>query len=107
MSAAGPAFYARVYHPAFNLDLEDAEDALHCFQTHTKAVGKGIQRLRTVFGRVRESRIGSFLSFHSSSSSKNSSPMFILRNVKSRTAPLLLPPLLDHFKTFNIHIITD
>jgi sorting nexin-9/18/33 len=71
MPAAGPAFYARVYHPAFNLDLEDAEDALHCFQTHTKAVGKGIQRLRTVFGRVRESRIGSFLSLHSSSS-KNS-----------------------------------
>ena len=62
MPAAGPAFYARVYHPAFNLDLEDAEDTLHCFQTHTKAVGKGIQRLRTVFGRVRESRIGSFLS---------------------------------------------
>ena len=70
MPAAGPAFYARVYHPAFNLDLEDAEDTLHCFQTHTKAVGKGIQRLRNVFGRVRESRIGSFLSLHSSS--KNS-----------------------------------
>ena len=62
MPAAGPAFYARVYHPAFNLDLEDVEDTLHCFQTHTKAVGKGIQRLRTVFERVRESRIGSFFS---------------------------------------------
>lgn len=72
MPAAGPAFYSRVYHPAFNLDLEDAEDTLHCFQAHTKAVGKGIQRLRTVFGRVRESRIGSFFSLHSSSS-KNSS----------------------------------
>jgi sorting nexin-9/18/33 len=64
MPAAGPAFYARVYHPAFNLDIEDAEDTLHCFQTHTKAVGKGIQRLRTVFGRVRESRIGSFFFLH-------------------------------------------
>jgi hypothetical protein len=106
MPAAGPAFYARVYHPAFNLDLEDAEDTLHCFQTHTKAVGKGIQRLRTVFGRVRESRIGIFLSLHSSSLSKNSS-MFILRNVKSRTSPLVLPSLLDHFKAFNIHIIAD
>ena len=61
MPAAGPAFYANVYHPAFNLDLEDADDTLHCFQTHTKAVEKGIQGLRTVFGRVRESRIGSFL----------------------------------------------
>jgi sorting nexin-9/18/33 len=67
MPAAGPAFYANVYHPAFNLDLEDAEDTLHCFQTHTKAVEKGIQGLRTVFGKVRESRIGSFL------------PLFILR----------------------------
>ena len=63
MPVAGPAFYARVYHPAFNLDLEDAEDTLHCFQAHTKAVGKGIQRLRTVFGRVRESRIGSSFPF--------------------------------------------
>lgn len=62
MPAAGPSFYARVYHPAFNLDLEDATDALHCFQAHTKAVGKGIQGLRTVFGRVRESRIGNFIS---------------------------------------------
>lgn len=88
MPAAGPAFYARVYHPAFNLDLEDAEDTLHCFQTHTKAVGKGIQRLRTVFGRVRESRIGSFLSLHSSSS-KNSSHVKPQKcqkqNVSSRT----------------------
>ena len=58
MPAAGSAFYARVYHPAFNLDLEDAEDTLRCFQNHTKAVGKGIQGLRTVLGRVRESRIG-------------------------------------------------
>ena len=105
MPAAGLAFYARVYHPAFNLDLEDAEDTLHCFQAHTKAVGKGIQRLRTVFGRVRESRIGSFLSLHSSSS-KNSS-MFNHRNVKSRTSPLVLPSLLNHFKTFNIHVNTD
>jgi sorting nexin-9/18/33 len=62
MPAAGPAFYARVYHPAFNLDLEDAEDTLQCFQTHTKAVGKGIQGLRAVFGKVRESRLGNFLS---------------------------------------------
>ena len=75
MPAAGPAFYARVYHPAFNLDLENAEDTLHCFQAHTKAMGKGIQRLRTVFGKVRESRIGSFISFHALSS-KNSSHVY-------------------------------
>ncbi|KAF8960308.1 hypothetical protein BDZ97DRAFT_1665982 [Flammula alnicola] len=55
--AAGPAFYARVYHPAFNVDLEDAEDAIDSFRTHARAVGKGVQGLRSVFGRVREARI--------------------------------------------------
>ncbi|KAJ3516486.1 hypothetical protein NLJ89_g1092 [Agrocybe chaxingu] len=55
--AAGPAFYARVYHPAFNVDLEDADDAIYSFQTHARAVGKGVQGLRSVFGRVREARI--------------------------------------------------
>lgn len=56
--AAGPAFYARVYHPAFNVDLEDAEGTISAFQTHTRAVGKSVQGLRSVFGRVREARIG-------------------------------------------------
>ncbi|KDR80060.1 hypothetical protein GALMADRAFT_62609 [Galerina marginata CBS 339.88] len=55
--AAGPAFYARVYHPAFNVDLEDAEDTINSFQRHARATGKGIQGLRSVFGRVREARI--------------------------------------------------
>lgn len=59
MPAAGPTFYARVYHPAFNLDAEDAEDAVNHFATHTKAVGKGVQGLRNIFGRVREARTGS------------------------------------------------
>lgn len=84
MPAAGPAFYAGVYHPAFNLDLEDAEDILHCFQNHTKAVGKGIQGLRTVFGKVRESRIGKLPSLvHSLSNNLNSFHLFHHRNVKS------------------------
>ncbi|PPQ86618.1 hypothetical protein CVT25_006802 [Psilocybe cyanescens] len=55
--AAGPAFYARVYHPAFNVDLEDAEEAIKSFQNHARAVGKGVQGLRSVFGRIREARI--------------------------------------------------
>ncbi|KAF9484995.1 hypothetical protein BDN70DRAFT_871680 [Pholiota conissans] len=55
--AAGPSFYARVYHPAFNVDLDDAEDAVTSFKRHTRAVGKGVQSLRNVFGRVRDARI--------------------------------------------------
>ncbi|TFK34438.1 hypothetical protein BDQ12DRAFT_366564 [Crucibulum laeve] len=57
MPAAGPTFYARVYHPAFNLDAEDAQEAVNAFETHTRAVGKGVQGLRSVLGRVREARI--------------------------------------------------
>ena len=58
MPAAGPSFYARVYHPAFNIDAEDAKDAVDRFDRHIKAVGRGVQDLRSVFGRVREARVG-------------------------------------------------
>ncbi|KAJ4476149.1 hypothetical protein C8R41DRAFT_774091 [Lentinula lateritia] len=54
---AGPSFYAQVFHPAFNLDLEDAEEAGERFATHTRAVEKGVQGLRSIFGRVREARL--------------------------------------------------
>ncbi|KAJ3790418.1 hypothetical protein GGU10DRAFT_170906 [Lentinula aff. detonsa] len=54
---AGPSFYAQVFHPAFNLDLEDAEEAVERFATHTRAVGKGVQGLRSIFGRAREARL--------------------------------------------------
>lgn len=57
MPPAGPAFYSQIYHPAFNLDAEDAEDAGSNFETHLHAVGKGVQGLRAVFGRVRDARI--------------------------------------------------
>jgi sorting nexin-9/18/33 len=55
---AGPAFYARVYHPEFNVDHEDAAHAVDRFEAHTKAVGRGVQDLRGVFGRMREARVG-------------------------------------------------
>jgi sorting nexin-9/18/33 len=58
MPAAGPVFYARVFHPAFNIDVEEAEDALDRFDTHIQAVGRGVQGLRNIFGRVREARVG-------------------------------------------------
>lgn len=54
----GPSFYAQIYHPAFNVDADDATDAIDRFVGHTKAVGKGVQGLRNTFGRVREARIG-------------------------------------------------
>ncbi|KAK1235708.1 hypothetical protein PQX77_001079 [Marasmius sp. AFHP31] len=57
MPPAGPSFYAHVFHPAFNLDLEDAEEAGDRFSTHTRAVGKGVQGLRNIFGRVRDARV--------------------------------------------------
>ncbi|KZT25671.1 PX-domain-containing protein [Neolentinus lepideus HHB14362 ss-1] len=53
---AGPSFYAHVFHPAFNLDAEDAADAVERFDAHTRSVGKGVQSLRNIFGRVREAR---------------------------------------------------
>jgi len=55
---AGSSFYARVFHPAFNLDTEDATEAVERFDTHTRAVGKGVQGLRNIFGQVREARVG-------------------------------------------------
>ncbi|KAL1726262.1 hypothetical protein EV714DRAFT_219657 [Schizophyllum commune] len=54
---AGPSFYARAFHPAFNVDAEDAAEAVERFDTHTRAVGKGVQALRNIFGRVREARV--------------------------------------------------
>lgn len=60
MPPAGPAFYARVYHPAFNLDKEDIADAADLFENHTRAVGKSVQSLRSIFSKVREARIGTW-----------------------------------------------
>ncbi|TDL25185.1 hypothetical protein BD410DRAFT_765795 [Rickenella mellea] len=54
---AGPSFYARVYHPAFNLDVDDAAETVDRFETHTKAVGRGVQQLRGVFGKIRQARV--------------------------------------------------
>lgn len=58
MPPAGPSFYAHVFHPAFNVDADEASETVDRFQTHTRAVGKGVQGLRNIFGRVREARLG-------------------------------------------------
>jgi sorting nexin-9/18/33 len=55
---SGPSFYAHVFHPAFNLDVEDAEEAVDRFNAHTRVVGKGVQALRNIFGTIREARAG-------------------------------------------------
>ncbi|KAF7325862.1 SH3 and PX-domain-containing 3 [Mycena kentingensis (nom. inval.)] len=57
MPAAGPSFYARVFHPDFNVDADEASESVERFDTHTRAVGKGVQGLRNIFGRVRDARI--------------------------------------------------
>ncbi|KAJ7167312.1 hypothetical protein C8R43DRAFT_1121750 [Mycena crocata] len=57
MPAAGPTFYARVFHPDFNVDADDASEAVDRFDTHTRAIGKGVQGLRNIFGRVRDARV--------------------------------------------------
>ncbi|KAJ7266894.1 hypothetical protein B0H12DRAFT_1320894 [Mycena haematopus] len=57
MPAAGPSFYARVFHPEFNVDADDATESVDRFDTHTRAIGKGVQGLRNIFGRVREARV--------------------------------------------------
>ncbi|KAI1794306.1 hypothetical protein LXA43DRAFT_134219 [Ganoderma leucocontextum] len=53
----GPSFFANVYHPAFNVDAEEASEAMDKFMNHTRAVGKGVQGLRNIFGKVREARV--------------------------------------------------
>ncbi|KAG8974512.1 hypothetical protein FRB90_009757, partial [Tulasnella sp. 427] len=54
----GPAFYAHVYHPDFNFDSEEAEETVDRFENHLAGVGKGVQGVRGVFGRVREAHVG-------------------------------------------------
>jgi sorting nexin-9/18/33 len=60
MPAAGPSFFANVFHPAFNVDVDDATEVIDRFSCHTLAVGKGTQSLRNIFGRIREVRLGEY-----------------------------------------------
>ncbi|KAH7913117.1 hypothetical protein BJ138DRAFT_1002980 [Hygrophoropsis aurantiaca] len=55
--AAGPAFFAHVLHPDFNVDVDEAAAAVDRFHNHTRGVGKAVQALRNVFGRIREVRL--------------------------------------------------
>ncbi|KAF8190373.1 hypothetical protein K438DRAFT_1907183 [Mycena galopus ATCC 62051] len=75
MPAAGPSFYARVFHPDFNVDAEDATESVDRFDTHTRAIGKGVQGLRNIFGRVREARVAERLLSYSLLSLITSKPL--------------------------------
>jgi len=57
MPVAGPSFFAHVFHPAFNIDVYDAVEVIDMFNKHIRAVGRGIQGLRNVFGQVRDTRL--------------------------------------------------
>lgn len=80
MPAAGPSFFAHVFHPAFNVDVDDATEVIDRFSRHTLAVGKGTQNLRNIFGRIREVRLGG--------------------DVKSRTIIVVFIIVLDYVDTF-------
>ena len=54
----GSSFFANVYHPEFNVEADEASEAVNRFVSHTRAVGKGVQRLRNIFGQVRQARVG-------------------------------------------------
>ena len=61
---ARPQFYAHVFHPAFNLDADDAIETVDKFERHLKATGKGVQGLRKMFGSLRQARMGKYISLY-------------------------------------------
>ncbi|THH21169.1 hypothetical protein EW146_g355 [Bondarzewia mesenterica] len=54
---AGPIFFANVFHPAYNLDADEAVEVVDKFETHTMAVGAGVQDMRSIFGQIRQARV--------------------------------------------------
>ncbi|CAE6444750.1 unnamed protein product [Rhizoctonia solani] len=53
---AGPAFYASVFHPEFNLDVEECSAMIERFEYHVKIFDERIGALRGVMGGFREAR---------------------------------------------------
>ena len=96
----GPSFFANVYHPAFNVDADEASEAIERFVNHTRAVGKGVQGLRNIFGKVREARVGQ--SYSSAPSPRFSRIPRDDRDVESRAIVVVLAALHDHRETSSI-----
>ncbi|KAH0826616.1 hypothetical protein J3R83DRAFT_4980 [Lanmaoa asiatica] len=44
MRAAGPSFFAHIFHPAFNVDIQDASETIEKFDNHVRAVGKEMSK---------------------------------------------------------------
>lgn len=93
MRPAGPSFFAHVFHPAFNIDIQDASHTIEKFNNHVRAVGKGVQGLRNTFNRVREARIGRYSHWFEYTSLTN---IDAFRDVQSRAPAFLLPPVPYH-----------
>lgn len=55
-----PSFFARVFHPEYNVDISEAEDTIDRFEKHVKAseLGGGAKEVETSLSRVRESLRG-------------------------------------------------
>ncbi|CAE7207935.1 unnamed protein product [Rhizoctonia solani] len=53
---AGPAFYASVFHPNFNLDAEECSATIDRFEHHVKIFDERVGMLRGVMGGFREVR---------------------------------------------------
>lgn len=47
-----------IFHPSFNFDLEDVQDAVDRFENHVLAADKGTQGLRETISKLRESQKG-------------------------------------------------
>jgi len=55
-SAVASPFYSRIYHPSYALDLDECKETGERFAQHVSTIGSNMQRLRSIFGRVREGR---------------------------------------------------
>lgn len=47
-----------IFHPSFNVDLEDAQETIDRFERHVEASDKSLQGLRETFARFREGEKG-------------------------------------------------
>lgn len=55
-----PLFFARVFHPEFNIDVNEAEDIGQRFERHVKAIeiGGGVRNVETAVQKHRETLRG-------------------------------------------------
>jgi sorting nexin-9/18/33 len=60
---AGPAFYAHVFHPEFNLDVDECVQVVERFERHVRVVDGRVGVLRGVMAGFRETRNGEWCEF--------------------------------------------